>query len=279
MATDEIHDRMAGRANGAGTDSRADRPIGVFDSGVGGISVLKRLVRRLPGEDFLFFGDSANAPYGTRTKEEVLGLSEAIVRRFLDVPVKAIVIACNTATSAAAATLRREHPQLPILGIEPAAKPALAWTREHGGDVVVMATPLTLREEKFSALLDRLKAGTRVHRLPAPDLVELVEAGKNTDPATEEYLRGLLKPYLPDLGALVLGCTHFPFAWPLFRAIIGPDVPIFDGGDGVARELVRELGARGILRDRTSGGTVRFDNSDPGQIELGRRLFGMELGD
>ncbi len=256
----------------------ADLPIGVFDSGVGGISVLRRLVQRLPGEDFLFFGDSANAPYGTRTPDDVLRLSEAIVDRFLQVPVKAVVIACNTATSAAASTLRAAHPDLPTLGIEPAVKPALEYVRAHGGDVVVMATPLTLREKKFADLLDRLGAGVRVHRLPAPRLVELVEAGKADDPATERYLRGLLAPYMPDLGALVLGCTHYPFALPLFRRIVGPGVPIFDGADGVARQLRRELDAHGLLRARQAGGTVGFDNSDPGQIALGHKLFMADLG-
>ena len=260
---------------------RAELPIGVFDSGVGGISVLKRLVARLPGEDFRFFGDSANAPYGTRPPQEVLGLSEAIVDRFLALPVKAIVIACNTATPAASATLRQEHPEIPIIGIEPAVKPALEYVRAHGGDVVVMATPLTLRERKFADLLERLHAGTRVHRLPAPELVEFVEAGKNTAPETEDYLRGLLEPFLPDLGALVLGCTHFPFAWPLFRSIVGLGVPIIDGGDGVARELRRELDSRGLLRDRESGGSVDFSNSEKGQdkLDLSRRLFAMRLGD
>ena len=258
---------------------RADLPVGVFDSGVGGISVLRRLVDELPGEDFRFFGDSANAPYGTRPPQQVLDLSRAIVGRFLALPVKAIVIACNTATSAAAATLRAEHPGLPILGIEPAVKPALEYVRAHGGDVVVMATPLTLREKKFSDLLGRLGAGLRVHRLPAPDLVEAVEAGKNEDPATEDYLRGLLAPYLPTMGALVLGCTHYPFALPLFEKILGPDIPVYDGARGVARQLRRELAAHDLLRGRDSGGHVSFASSLPGKapIDLSERLFSMDL--
>ncbi len=265
--------------NGSRAGLRADLPVGVFDSGVGGISVLRRLVDQLPGEDFCFFGDSANAPYGTRPPRQVLDLSRTIVGRFLAMPVKAIVIACNTATSAAAATLRAEHPGLPIIGIEPAVKPALEYVRAHGGDVVVMATPLTLREKKFSDLLDRLGAGLRVHRLPAPDLVEAVEAGKNEDPATEEYLRGLLAPYLPTMGALVLGCTHYPFALPLFEKILGPDIPVYDGARGVARQLRRELAAHDLLRGRDGGGHVSFASSLRGKapIDLSERLFSMDL--
>lgn len=259
--------------------SRADLPIGVFDSGVGGISVLRRLVADLPGEDFRFFGDSANAPYGTRTPEDVLRLSSAIVEKFLALPVKAIVIACNTATSAAAATLRREHPDLPIIGIEPAVKPALSFVRAHGGDVVVMATPLTLRERKFAELLGRLGAGLRVHKVPAPRLVELVEAGQAVSSESEEYVRTLLSPYLDHLGALVLGCTHYPFALPVFRKIVGKNIPIFDGADGVARQLRRELTAAGTLRNREKGGSVVFGNSaGRQQIELSHHLFTVDLG-
>lgn len=261
-------------------EKRANLPIGVFDSGLGGISVLRELVATLPGEDFRFFGDSANAPYGTRPPADVVRLSQAIVDRFLSIPVKAIVIACNTATSAAAATLRSEHPDLPIIGIEPAVKPALSYVREHGGDVVVMATPLTLQEKKFADLLQRLGARLRVHKVLAPDLVEFVEKGQSLSPQAEQYIRGLLDPYRGSLGALVLGCTHYPFARPLFRKIIGPSIPIFDGSDGAARQLRRELQADHILRDRADGGSVNFENSaGQAQVDLSRKLFTMDLGE
>jgi glutamate racemase len=255
-------------------------PIGVFDSGVGGISVLKRLVVHLPHEHFDFFGDSANAPYGTRPAQQVRDLSEAIVNHFMDMGVKAIVIACNTATSAAAQTLRVEHPDMPIIGIEPAVKPAVEHARQVGGDVVVMATQLTLAEKKFADLLHRVQGSVPVHKVPAPQLVELVEAGKTDTPETEQYLRSLLNPYLPTMSSLVLGCTHYPFAKPLFRRIVGPSVQIIDGSDGVARELDRQLRARSLSAPDSQTGSVRFANSAPGdtQIKLSERLFAMDLG-
>ncbi len=254
--------------------------IGVFDSGVGGISVLKQLVAHLPHENFDFFGDSANAPYGTRPPEQVLHLSEVIVRHFLDMGVKAIVIACNTATSAAAHDLRAQYPDLPILGIEPAVKPAVEHARRVGGDVVVMATQLTLAETKFARLLERVQGSVPVHKVPAPQLVELVEAGKMDAPETERYLRSLLAPYLASMSSLVLGCTHYPFVKPVLRRIVGPSVQIIDGSDGVARELDRQLQARHLAAPATQTGVVRFANSAPGdtQIKLSDRLFHMDLG-
>ncbi len=151
-------------------------PIGVFDSGAGGISVLKRLWALMPNEHYLYYGDSANAPYGVRPVKEIRDLTFASVEHLLDEGCKAIVLACNTATSAAAAELRETYPDVPIIGLEPALKPAALL-----GDrptVVVMATPLTLREAKFQALADRFSDRCELIRLPAPELVTLVEQNK-----------------------------------------------------------------------------------------------------
>ncbi|KRL77595.1 glutamate racemase [Ligilactobacillus equi] len=254
------------------------KPIGFFDSGVGGISVLKEAVKLMPQEDFIFLGDSKNAPYGTRTTTEVRALSEKIVQDFLTQDVKAIVIACNTATSAAAQYLRGKYPEIPIIGLEPALKPAVK--HEQGGDVVVMATELTLREKKFSDLVARFKDQATIHRLPAPDLVELVEAGKTQAPETRAYLANILAPYLPKMDSLVLGCTHYPFVKPLLRELVGPEVEIIDGGKGASQQLKRQLAKRGWLRPEGAQGSVTFQNSnpDPCEIALSQALFTMDLG-
>ena len=147
--------------------------IAVFDSGVGGISVLRHLRRLMPGERYLYFGDSANAPYGTKTKDEVEALTFAAARHLMARGVKALVVACNTATSAAIHDLREAYPDTIVIGIEPALK--LAYDRYHGGGIGVMATPMTLREEKFEALMHRYDQSCRIYKIPAPGLVELVE--------------------------------------------------------------------------------------------------------
>lgn len=246
--------------------------IAVFDSGVGGISVLQHLVRQMPGENYLYFGDSANAPYGTRSTQDVRRLTLAAVGELYDrYPIKALVLACNTATAAAVADLRRRWPERIILGIEPALK--LAADHFPGGRVGVMATQVTLREEKFDTLLHRWDHQCAVAKIPAPGLVELVEAGKADGPEAEDLLRHILGPYVGQLDALVLGCTHFPFAAPAIRRILGPEVALLDGGDGTARQTKHRLEEAALLEQGT--GEVIFTNSQPGRamLELSQRLF------
>jgi len=219
--------------------------IGVFDSGVGGISVLRQLVALMPGERFLYYGDSANAPYGTRTREEVCALTlraaEALVSRGL----KALVVACNTATSAAITQLRCRYPNLIVVGIEPALKPAAL--QFPGGRIGVLATPMTLREEKFARLLEQYSRQCEVIKLPAPGLVELIEAGKADSPETVILLRELLMPYKGQLDAVVLGCTHYPFAARAISQVLGEGTLLWDGGLGTARETRRRLETAGLL--------------------------------
>lgn len=250
-----------------------DKPIGIFDSGVGGISVLRAAVRELPHEDFCYFGDSANAPYGPRSTAEVQRLSEAVVTHLLTKGVKAIVIACNTATSAAATLLRQKYPALPIIGIEPAVKPAVE--RHPGQQVVVMATPLTLREEKFTRLAKRYRQQADIVPLAAPDLVEFVEAGATDTPAVHAYLHKLLAPYATTAAAVVLGCTHFPFVRAAIAQEVRPGAPIIDGGAGTARELRRQLEAKQLLNSQQEAGRVVFENSTAtsAMIQLSERLF------
>ncbi len=247
--------------------------IAVFDSGVGGISVLRHLRQRMPGEQYLYFGDCTNAPYGTRSTEDVRNLTLAAVEAiFSAYPVKALVVACNTATAAAIAILREKYPQRIIIGIEPALK--LAADKFPCGRIGVMATEVTLREEKFDALLHRFDADCTVQKIPAPGLVELIEQGKTDTPETERLLTGLLQPYKGKLDALVLGCTHYPFVSSAIRRVLGPDVILLDGGDGTARETQRRLQGANLLRPAGTGSiTWMASGNEADFIELAATLL------
>jgi len=251
---------------------RKEDYIAVFDSGVGGISVLRQLRKVLPGEKFLYFGDSANAPYGTRTAPEVRALTFAAVERLLPRGLKALVVACNTATSAAIRQLRERYPELIVIGIEPALK--LAARRFPGGRVGVMATPMTLREEKFRELLDTWGSLCNFRLLPAPDLVELVEAGKGNSPEAEDLIRRLLGENVGHLDAVVLGCTHYPFAAGAIARVLGENVPLLDGGEGTARETKRRLAEKNLLEN--GPGVLILENSLPSEeiLALSRKLLG-----
>ena len=241
--------------------------IAVFDSGVGGISVLRHLVRVLPGERFLYFGDSANAPYGSRPTEEVRQLTLDGAAYLLDnYPLKALVIACNTATAAAVRQVREKYPDLIVIGIEPALK--VAADHFPGGRIGVMATQVTLREEKFDLLLHRFDRDCTITKIPAPGLVQLVEQGKVDHPETDALLHGILDPYVGKLDALVLGCTHYPFAAAAIGRVLGPEVRLLEGGGGTARETRRRLEKAGLLEQ--GPGEVKIINSspDPAMIRL-----------
>ncbi len=235
-------------------------PIGVFDSGMGGISVLKELVRLMPNENYLFFGDSAHAPYGIRSVEEVKYLTLQATEHLLERGCKAIVVACNTATSAAITTLRARWQEMPIIGLEPALKPAVLACPD--GRVLVMATPLTLREHKFAALMQRYQQQATILTQPAPDLVEFVERAELDSAELLHYLCMLLRPYIEEpVDSVVLGCTHFPFAQAMIREALGYPVRFFDGGAGAARETARLL-ARAELRNPVAeAGKVEFETS------------------
>ena len=249
-----------------------DDRIAVFDSGVGGISVLRQLLRVLPQEQSVYFGDSANAPYGSRPTEQVRQLSVDVAEHLMArYPVKALVVACNTATAAAIDCLRRTYPDRIVIGIEPALK--LAADHYPGGNIGVMATQVTLREEKFDALLHRFDENCTVYKIPAPGLVELVEAGKTEGEEMDAFLKNLLGPYVGRLNALVLGCTHYPFASDAIARILGPGTVLLDGGEGTARETRRRLAQAGLLR--TGKGSVTIENSanDPAITALAWRLL------
>ena len=250
--------------------SKANRPIGIFDSGVGGISVLAQARALLPAEDFVYFGDNAYAPYGVRTPQQVLERVRWVAGHLLERGAKALVIACNTATSAAAAELRAEL-ALPVIGMEPALKPASLC--RHGGHVLVMATPMTLALPKFAALMERYGQGAVP--LPCAGLMEFVERGELDGGALHERLARLFGDWPREpVDAVVLGCTHYIY---LRRAIAKffPAVPLLDGNLGTARQLERLLAERGLLRAEDRQGTVAFETSgdEKSVIPLMRRLL------
>ncbi len=242
-------------------------PIGVFDSGVGGISTLREMTQLLPQERFLYYGDAQNAPYGTKPKEEVLRCVREVVSVLLRQRVKALVIACNTATSAAAATLRQEL-TIPVIGMEPALKPAQA--ARQGGRILVMATPLTLKEEKFERLMAQYGEGAV--KVPCPGLMELVE--QDDAPEAERYLRSLFAQYdLPQVDAVVLGCTHYVFLRPMIRAMLPERIVITDGNLGTARQLQRVLAKRELLSDTGVGQVILQTSGSQADLDMMHRLY------
>ncbi len=249
-------------------------PIAVIDSGVGGISVLRELVKIMPRENYIYFGDSKNAPYGSKEKSEVLEITRSNLKMLQEKGIKALVVACNTATSAAVRILREENPELVIVGIEPAIKPP-AVTLENPR-VLVMATPLTLKEEKFKRLVERYSDKAEIIPLPCHRLAELVESGNIDSTELDEYVASLLEPYCNEnIDALVLGCTHYPHVRETIERHISPDVKIFDGGEGTARETRRRLEAADLLCPEDQVGVIEIYNSsnDEKMIELSRRLL------
>ena len=230
-----------------------DAPIGVFDSGLGGLSVAREIRRLLPAERVLYFGDSANAPYGTRTVDEVRALSIAICDRFMGEGAKAIVVACNTATSACVNDLRARY-DVPIIGMEPALKVACDRGLRPDGTVVpqhviVCATPLTLRERKFARLMDRFDTVHTIRKQPCPELVRIVESGRLGDERlVMDTLHGYLDAYdLRGVDSVVLGCTHFVFFRDYFRRLLPDSVAIIDGNEGTVRHLADVLDGRDEL--------------------------------
>lgn len=252
-----------------------DRPIGFFDSGVGGISVLKEAIKVLPNENFIYFGDSANAPYGIKSVDEVKKLTFNAVKFLIKKNIKAIVIACNTATSAAIIDLREKYePCMPVIGIEPALKPAVESGRK--GKIIIMATPMTLSEIKFKNLMEHYNSNADIVPLPCPGLVELIESGIINGERVEKYLKEKIKPYAKEgIAAIVLGCTHYPFIKETLASIIATDVPIIDGSVGTVKQLERQLVEYNIKNNSKSRGKIEIFNSssDNSIIKLSHKLL------
>ena len=249
------------------------RPVGLLDSGLGGISVLGEALRQLPNEDYVYYGDTANAPYGVKTPEEVLGLVHQAVKRLIELRCKAIVIACNTATSVSAGKLRQEL-ALPIIGMEPALKPASLLPGE--GKILVMATRVTLALPKFQALMAQY--GRDAVPVPCPGLMECVERGELEGPQVTALLRQLLGPWLSQpVKAVVLGCTHYPFLRKAIAALFPEGTPLIDGNAGSVRQLRRRLEEEGLLSNRQEPGRVTFLSSSEDPSVLQRMQTMLEL--
>ncbi|WP_346915997.1 glutamate racemase [Clostridium sp.] len=248
--------------------------IGFFDSGVGGISVLKESIKLLPKENYIYIGDSLNAPYGVKTPEEVRKLTFNMVDKLISMNVKAIVVACNTATSIAIDELRKIYKEIPIIGIEPALKPAV---ENYGnGIIVIMATPVTLSENKFSKLRERYNKASDIISMPCDGLVEIIEDGNIKGEVVEGYLRNRFKDVPKEkVSSVVLGCTHYPFIKEALVNVINDDVAIIDGSLGTVKQLKRKLEQKGLLNTNNEQGTVKIFNSkdDENLIELSYKLL------
>lgn len=252
MSFDACHDWMNGTLS---------QPVGVFDSGVGGLSVLRQIRLLLPAEDLIYVADTAWVPYGPRPPEQIRERSHTITRWLFEQGAKAVVVACNTATAAAVASLRETfHP--PIIGMEPAVKPAAAASRN--GLVGVLATAGTLSSTRFAALLERFAGNVEVISRPSPELVELVERGDIHSPHARAVVQTCVAPLLEQgVDTLILGCTHFPPLRPLIEVVAGPQVAIIDTGGAVARQLQRRLDETGRLRPDNTPGRVRILTTGP----------------
>ena len=234
--------------------------IGVLDSGLGGLSVLREAIKIMPNENFIYYGDSRNAPYGVKSSEQVKKLTFDVVEYLLGRGVKGIMVACNTATSAAVAELRIKYPDIPIVGIEPALKPAANSSKE--GKILVMATPMTLKEVKFHKLLDRYRDMREIEPVPCGGLMEYVEQGILEGEELDAYLREKLEPFMDTkISSIVLGCTHYPFVRIAIAKVVGQDIDIIDGSLGTSRELMRRLKEKDLLNDSRKKGTIEMINS------------------
>jgi len=243
-------------------------PIGIFDSGSGGISVLRTALRMLPNERFLYYGDTRNAPYGTKPEEEIIRLARHVAEHLLHEGCKALVIACNTATCAAAATLRALYPDLIIIGMEPALK--LAHDLRPEGDILVLATPVSLSSEKYRRLYTAY--GEHAHSLPCPGLMDFVERGDTDSAELKAYLTEKFAPFMQNgsaPAAVVLGCTHYVFLRRTVKSLLPEGTLVLDGNEGTVRQLGRRLAQCDLLCDMpasaprailsTSGSTAALD--------------------
>jgi glutamate racemase len=246
----------------------ADQPIGLFDSGIGGLSILREVRRLLPAEDLEYLADQAHVPYGSRPLDEVRSFSEGITRFLLERRAKLVVVACNTASAVALHHLRRTFPQTPFVGMEPAVKPAAQATRTRV--VGVLATPATFQGELFASVVERFAAGVRVVEQTAPGLVEQIEAGDLQGPATRRIVEGALRPLLAQgADTIVMGCTHYPFVIPLVQELAGPEVQVIDPSPAIARQTQRVLEEKGPAASKRGAGRVRlFTSGDVHGLEV-----------
>jgi glutamate racemase len=243
-------------------------PIGVFDSGVGGISILIELRKLLPAENLIYFADSGHCPYGTKPPDQIKARTLKIAEILISKGVKAIVVACNAACTTGLEPIREHYPRLPVIGIEPALKPAHDLSRN--GKIGVLATNLTLQGERFLHLVEKYGTGVAVFTQPAPGLADLVEQGQLDTIETKDLLQKYLQPLLTKgIDTLILGCTHYPFVRPLIQEICGPNVVILDNGLAIAKQTARMLEQQNLLTSVAQCGEVTFYTSgDAAQVKM-----------
>ncbi|MBN2280708.1 MAG: glutamate racemase [Candidatus Marinimicrobia bacterium] len=248
---------------------KSEGMIGVFDSGLGGITVLAEIAHQLPQEDIIYFGDSVHAPYGNKSRQEVMEHSVKICDYFAENHCKAVVVACNTATSLTIRELRSKY-KFPIIGMEPAVKPV----SQHHKNILVMATPNTLKELKFLDLVKNLDIDDKMIKLAALELVDIVEnRWEFREEAGNQILQYFTRIDLDKIGAIVLGCTHFSFFREIIEEMVNPDICVVDGNLGTARQLKFVLEKEGLIQKSDRPGTIIFQNSDAGKISLSEKLY------
>lgn len=236
--------------------------IGVFDSGIGGVTVLKEIIKLLPNEDYIYYSDSKNNPYGDKTKEEIINICDDIVKKLIDKGCKTIVIACNTASAYASSYLREKYKNIPIIAIEPAYK--MVYNYSFDDITLVMATKATIESEKFNFLYKKFN-NHKTHLLACVGLADLIEAGNNQK--VEEYLNDLLKPYVKKTKNVVLGCTHYPLVEDKIKEILG-DVKIFNGAPKLAVHLKQILKKENLLSNNK--GNIEFIDTSNSEYKKDR---------
>lgn len=238
----------------------ANRPIAVYDSGVGGLSVLRALLNELPNEDFIYLGDQAHVPYGERSLEALRELADGVTRFFIQQGAKIIVIACNTASAAALKYLRAKYPEQTFVGMEPAVKPAAEQTHSH--KVGVLATPSTFHGELYASVVERFANGVEIFQSTCPGLVAQIEKGDLDGEETMRILHDALDPMLvADVDKIVLACTHFPFVIPQIEAIVAGRATVIDPAPAVARQTARVLAQKNMLSTASKPGSIQFFTS------------------
>ena len=239
--------------------------IGIFDSGVGGLSVLREIRNQYPGEDLIYIADQIHVPYGTRSRQQVLDFSEGIIRFLIHEGVKIIVLACNTASAVALVHLRKKYPDLLFVGMEPAVKPAAEETST--GVVGVLATPATFQGDLYASTVDKFARGVKVLQDTCPGLVDQIESGKIDHPRTREILQKALDPMLElNVDKVVMGCTHYPFVIPIIKEIVGDQVRVIDPAPAVARQTGRLLESYNLQADGENGSVVFLSTGDPAKL-------------
>ncbi|MGD8554680.1 MAG: glutamate racemase [Anaerolineales bacterium] len=269
--------RLTNAAARSNLGAMRQRPCGIFDSGVGGLSILHQIQLQLPNEALLYFADQAHVPYGDRSLEEIRSFSEAITRFLLEQGAKLIVVACNTASAAALHHLRAAFPEIPFVGMEPALKPAVSQTKT--GTVGLLATPATLQGKLLASVMERFATGIRVLEQPLSGMVEQIEAGDIDGPETRAILERALQPLLAqNADTLVLACTHYPFLIPLIAEIAGPGVQVIDPSPAIARQTSRLLQQRSLSAPVGAGDVTLFTSGDPSKLsQMAARLIGLSV--